>query len=211
MEYRFLGKTGLQVSALSLGSWVTFHLQVDVDAATDCMNAAYAAGVNFFDNAEVYSGGKSEEVMGAALKKLGWRRSSYLVSTKIYFGINEGVNEQNTLNRKRLIEAINMVQGDFAKILVITHMEELKDAIYDRLGFIRIFLKPQSGPADLDEPLIMRTGSKIEDVCRKLHRDFVDKFRYARIWGTSVKHEAQRVGIAHSLADEDILQIIIER
>lgn len=91
------------------------------------------------------------------------------------------------------------------------HMEELKDAVYDALGFIRIFLKPQAGPADLDEPLIMRTGSKIEDVCRKLHRDFVDKFRYARIWGDSVKHEAQRVGIAHSLADEDILQIIIER
>ena len=90
-------------------------------------------------------------------------------------------------------------------------MEELKDAVYDALGFIRIFLKPQAGPADLDEPLIMRTGSKIEDVCRKLHRDFVDKFRYARIWGDSVKHEAQRVGIAHSLADEDILQIIIER
>jgi len=91
------------------------------------------------------------------------------------------------------------------------HMEELKDAIYNALGFIRIFLKPQAGPADMDEPLIMRTGSKIEDVCRKLHRDFVDKFRYARVWGTSVKHEAQRVGIAHNLADEDILQIIIER
>ncbi|MDD1725108.1 MAG: GTP-binding protein [Methanospirillum sp.] len=91
------------------------------------------------------------------------------------------------------------------------HMEELKDAVYDQLGFIRIYLKPQSGPADLEEPLIMRTGSKIEDVCRKLHRDFVDKFRYARIWGDSVKHEAQRVGIAHVLADQDILQIIIER
>ena len=107
MEYRFLGKTGLQVSALSLGSWVTFHHQVGVEAAVDCMTAAYDAGVNFFDNAEVYAGGKSEEVMGTALKQLGWRRGSYLVSTKIYFGINEGINEQNTLNRKRLIEGIN--------------------------------------------------------------------------------------------------------
>lgn len=107
MEYRFLGKTGLQVSALSLGSWVTFHNQVGIEAAVDCMTAAYDAGVNFFDNAEVYAGGKSEEVMGAALKQLNWRRGSYLVSTKIYFGINEGINEQNTLNRKRLIEGIN--------------------------------------------------------------------------------------------------------
>ncbi len=107
MEYRFLGKTGLQVSALSLGSWVTFHNQVGIEAAVDCMTTAYDAGVNFFDNAEVYASGKSEEVMGAALKQLGWRRGSYLVSTKIYFGINEGINEQNTLNRKRLIEGIN--------------------------------------------------------------------------------------------------------
>jgi voltage-dependent potassium channel beta subunit len=107
MDYRFLGKTGLQVSVLSLGSWVTFHNQVGIDSAIECMGAAYEAGVNFFDNAEVYAGGKSEEVMGHALKKLGWRRGSYLVSTKIYFGINEGVNEVNTLNRKRLIEGIN--------------------------------------------------------------------------------------------------------
>ena len=107
MLYRHLGRTGLQVSALSYGSWVTFHTQVGVDAAVEAMSTAYDAGVNFFDNAEVYAGGKSEEVMGAALKKLGWRRSSYLVSTKIYFGINEGVNEQNTLNRKRLIEAMD--------------------------------------------------------------------------------------------------------
>lgn len=107
MEYRYLGKTGLQVSVLSLGSWVTFHKQVGVESAIECMSAAYDAGVNFFDNAEVYEGGRSEEVMGAALKKLGWRRGSYLVSTKIYFGINQGVNEQNTLNRKRLVEGIN--------------------------------------------------------------------------------------------------------
>ncbi len=91
------------------------------------------------------------------------------------------------------------------------NVEGLKDDIYDKLGFIRIYLKPQSGPADLDEPLIMRVGSTVEDICRKLHRDFVDKFRYARIWGSSVKHEAQRVGIAHRILDKDIVQIIIER
>ena len=74
MEYRHLGRTGIRVSELSFGSWVTFGNQVDVKPAVEMMAAAYDAGVNFFDNAEVYSGGKSEEVMGAALKKLGWRR-----------------------------------------------------------------------------------------------------------------------------------------
>jgi len=107
MNYRHLGRSGLQVSQLSLGSWVTFHNQADVDAAVELMSAARDYGVNFFDNAEVYAGGKSEEVMGAALKRLGWRRSSYLVSTKFYWGIVDGVNEKNTLNRKRLIEGIN--------------------------------------------------------------------------------------------------------
>jgi voltage-dependent potassium channel beta subunit len=107
MEYRHVGKAGIRVSELSFGSWVTFHNQADVKAAVEMMSAAYEAGVNFFDNAEVYANGKSEEVMGAALKQLGWRRSSYLVSTKFYWGIQEGVNEENTLNRKRLIEGIN--------------------------------------------------------------------------------------------------------
>ena len=106
MKYRHLGKTGIQVSELSFGSWVTFSTQADVQAAVDMMSAAYDAGVNFFDNAEVYAGGKSEEVMGAALKKLGWRRGSYLISTKLYWGLHDGINEKNTLNRKRLIEGI---------------------------------------------------------------------------------------------------------
>jgi voltage-dependent potassium channel beta subunit len=107
MEYRHLGRTGIQVSVLSLGSWVTFSHQVDVDAAVEAMAAAYEAGVNFFDNAEVYAGGKAEEIMGAALKKLGWRRGSYLVSTKFFWGLHDSVNERNTLNRKRLMEAID--------------------------------------------------------------------------------------------------------
>jgi voltage-dependent potassium channel beta subunit len=107
MEYRHLGRSGLKVSVLSFGSWVTFSNQVDTDAAAECMAAARDAGVNFFDNAEVYANGKSEEVMGAALKKLGWRRGSYIVSTKFFWGIDKGPNEENTLNRKRLIEAMN--------------------------------------------------------------------------------------------------------
>ena len=107
MEYRHLGKAGIQVSELSFGSWVTFHTQADVDAAIEMMAAAYDHGVNFFDNAESYAGGESERVMGEALKKLGWRRSSYLVSSKFFWGLNDGVNEHHTLNRKYLIEAIN--------------------------------------------------------------------------------------------------------
>ena len=107
MEYRYLGRSGIRVSALSLGSWVTFANQVDVDAAVSAMAAAYDAGVNYFDNAESYARGKSEEVMGAAIKKLGWRRSSYLVSSKYFWGINDGINERNTLNRKYLLEAVD--------------------------------------------------------------------------------------------------------
>ena len=107
MKYRHLGKTGIQVSELSFGSWVTFHNQVDVKLAVDMMAAAYEAGVNFFDNAEVYAGGKSEKVMGEALKQLKWHRGSYLISTKFYWGLNNGINEKNTLNRKRLIEGIH--------------------------------------------------------------------------------------------------------
>ncbi|MCS7009972.1 MAG: aldo/keto reductase [Anaerolineales bacterium] len=107
MEYRRLGRSGIKVSALSLGSWVTFGLQVDKNAARECMAAAYDAGVNFFDNAEIYARGQSETIMGEVLKELGWRRSSYLVSTKFYWGLYEGPNEKNTLNRKRLLEAID--------------------------------------------------------------------------------------------------------
>ena len=107
MKYRHLGKAGIQVSELSFGSWVTFHTQSGVSDAAAMMAAAYDAGVNFFDNAETYASGKSEEVMGAALKKLGWRRGSYLVSTKLFWGLHEGPNEQNTLNRKYLLEAMD--------------------------------------------------------------------------------------------------------
>ena len=86
MQYRRLGRAGLQVSELSLGSWVTYANQVDVDAAVEMMAAAYDAGVNFFDNAEAYAGGKSEEVMGEALKKLGWPRLNYIGVDQVLLG-----------------------------------------------------------------------------------------------------------------------------
>jgi voltage-dependent potassium channel beta subunit len=107
MIYRRLGRSGLKVSALSLGSWVTYGNQLDTKVARECMAAAYDAGVNFFDNAEVYAKGESERIMGEALKALGWRRSSYIVSTKYFWGLYDGPNEKSTLNRKYLIEAID--------------------------------------------------------------------------------------------------------
>ena len=84
MQYRRLGRSGLQVSELSLGSWITYHNQVGVDAAVEMMAAGFDAGINFFDNAEVCAQGQSEVVMGQALKKLGWARLSYVVSTKLF-------------------------------------------------------------------------------------------------------------------------------
>ena len=107
MEYRRLGAAGLKLSVFSFGSWVTYGKQIDVDAAADCMKAAWDTGVNFFDNAETYEAGRSEEVMGGALRKLGLRRAAFVVSTKIFFGMYDGVNEVRTLNRKKLREGID--------------------------------------------------------------------------------------------------------
>jgi voltage-dependent potassium channel beta subunit len=110
MNYRRLGKSGLQVSELSLGSWVTYHNQVDTRAATEMLAAAMDAGVNFFDNAEVYANGESERVMGEAFKALKWPRLNYVVSTKFFWGLateGDGINRKNTLNRKYLMQAID--------------------------------------------------------------------------------------------------------
>ncbi len=110
MQYRRLGRSGLQVSQLSLGSWVTYHNQVDTAAAREMLAAAMDAGINFFDNAEAYAGGNSEVVMGEAIKALKWPRLNYIVSTKFFWGLErEGntVNRKDTLNRKYLMHAID--------------------------------------------------------------------------------------------------------
>ena len=110
MQYRRLGRSGLQLSELSLGSWVTYHNQVDTKAASEMLAAAKDAGINFFDNAEGYAQGQSEVVMGEAFRALKWARLDYVVSTKFYWGLETPglkVNQRNTLNRKYLSQAID--------------------------------------------------------------------------------------------------------
>jgi voltage-dependent potassium channel beta subunit len=109
MEYRYLGNSGLQVSVLSYGAWVTFGSQLDEDGARRLMKMAFDAGVNFFDNAEVYADGEAERLMGAALAKLGWKRSEFLVSTKIFWG-GEGANQRG-LSRKHIVEGTDAALG----------------------------------------------------------------------------------------------------
>jgi voltage-dependent potassium channel beta subunit len=141
MEYRRLGGSGLQVGVLSFGSWVTFGSQLDTGLAKACLTAAREGGVNFFDNAEQYAGGESERIMGRALAELGWPRYSYVVSTKLFWGIHEGVNMQNTLNRKYLLQAIDgsleRMGLDFVDLLFchrsdpLTPIEETVWAMHD--------------------------------------------------------------------------------
>ena len=107
MEHRRLGQSGLKVSVLSFGSWVSFGPQLDVAKARDCIAAAHDAGVTFFDNAEAYAGGESERIMGQAIQQLGWARETYTVSTKVFWGLTEGVNSTSTLNRKYLLHSID--------------------------------------------------------------------------------------------------------
>ncbi len=144
MNYRRLGRSGLKVSELSFGSWVTYGNQLGHDLARECMAAAFDAGVNFFDNAEVYAKGESETIMGAVLKKMGWRRSSYIVSTKFFWGLHDGPNEKNTLNRKYLMQAIDgslaRLQLDYVDIAYChrpdpdTPLEETVQAMSDMIA-----------------------------------------------------------------------------
>ncbi|MCC6369458.1 MAG: aldo/keto reductase [Bacteroidia bacterium] len=117
MEYRRLGKTGLQVSALSFGSWITFGKQIADGTADELMSMAYDNGVNFFDNAEIYARGKSEAVMGEILKKKNWQRSSFCVSSKVFFGFEDNKPNQTGLSRKHIFEgchaALKRLQVDY--------------------------------------------------------------------------------------------------
>ena len=117
MEYRKLGRTGIQVSALSFGTWLTFGKQIENNTADELISVAYEEGVNFFDNAEIYARGKSEEVLGQILKSKQWARSSYLVSSKVFWGYEEGKPNQKGLSRKHIMEgceaALKRLQLDY--------------------------------------------------------------------------------------------------
>lgn len=130
MEYRYLGKSGLKVSALSFGSWVTFGNQMDLELATSCMEAAFEAGVNFFDNAEVYANGRAEEIMGEVIKRKGWKRSDLVISTKIFWG-GPGPNDRG-LSRKHILEgaeaSLKRLQLDYVD-LIFCHRPDLHTPI----------------------------------------------------------------------------------
>src|SRR5260221_13171215 len=144
MNYRRLGRSGLKVSELSFGSWVTYGNQLDVSAVRECMAAAWERGVNFFDNAEVYARGESETIMGEILAKLVWPRLKYIVSTKFFWGITDGPNEKSTLNRKYLLHGIDAslkrLQLDYVDLVYChrpdpnTPIEETVWAMHDMIA-----------------------------------------------------------------------------
>lgn len=119
MEYRHLGRTGLKVSTLSYGAWVSFGLQIDVPQAKELLTACRDAGVNFFDNAEVYAKGQAEEIMGQAIKELGWKRSDVVISTKLFWG-GDGPNDKG-LSRKHILEgaeaSLKRLQLDYVDVI----------------------------------------------------------------------------------------------
>ena len=198
MEYRRLGSAGIKVSVLSLGSWVTYGSQVGVDESAEMLKLAYDNGINFFDNAETYAAGESEKIMGAALRRLSLRRGSYLVSTKLFWGLNEGPNEKNTLNRKYLHEA---VEGCLERLgmkyvdLLFCHrpdsetpMEETVRAMSDLVSAGKAFYW---GTSEWSAEQL-REAWDIADR-RNLHKPQMEQLHYNMIKRTKVEQEFARL------------------
>lgn len=146
MQYRIMGRTGLQLSVLSYGSWVTFAKQIDDSISDRLMSIAYDNGVNFFDNAEVYSRGESEKMMGRVLKTKDWERSSYTVSSKVFFGCRGENNRPNQtgLSRKHIIEAcheaLQRLQVDYLDIF-FCHRPDKKVPIEEVVWSMNILIQ----------------------------------------------------------------------
>jgi voltage-dependent potassium channel beta subunit len=204
MPFRRMGPTGLQVSVLSFGSWVTFGSQLDTGLARDCLDAARGYGVNFFDNAEAYAGGDSERIMGAAIAELGWPRWSYVLTTKVFWGINDGPNMKNTLNRKYLMHAVDgcleRLQTDFVDVLYChradpnTPIEETVWAMSDIIASGRaLYWGTSEWTADE-----IRAAIDIADR-RNLHRPVVEQPQYNLLERKKVEREYARLYEDHGL------------
>ncbi|HPF69836.1 MAG TPA: aldo/keto reductase [Candidatus Krumholzibacteria bacterium] len=181
MEYRFLGRSGLKVSALSFGAWVTFGDQMDVDHAYACMKEAYDRGCIFFDNAEVYAAGQAEVIMGKVLKKAGWRRSDLVISTKIFWGGRPGP------------DGGPYIYGANDRGLSRKHIIEGTDAALERLGLEYVDLIFCHRP-DVDTP--------IEETVRAMNH--VINQGKALYWGTS-EWSAERIRRAYDIARQEHL------
>ena len=200
MNYRRLGRSGLKVSELSFGSWVTYGNQVDTRAARELMAAAFDAGVNFFDNAEIYARGLSEEIMGAVLKELAWPRLKYIVSTKFYWGLATGKgefpNERNTLNRKYLRQAIEgslkRLQLDYVD-LVFCHRPDADTPIEETVWAMHDMVQRGQalywGTSEWSAEEI-RTAWEIADR-RNLHKPVMEQPQYNLLHRKRVEQEYQ--------------------
>lgn len=201
MEYRKLGKSGLKVSALSFGSWITFGNQIGDQVSEDLMTYAYDQGVNFFDNAEIYANGQSEIVMGNILKKMDWDRSSYIVSSKVFFGDGGTKPTQKGLSRKHVIEAcdaaLKRLQLEYLDLYFChrpdkeTPMEETVWAMHQLIMQGKIFYwgtSEWSAQEIMEAHMVARQYNLIGPVMEQpqynmLHRDKVE-VEYSQIYKT---------------------------
>ena len=201
MEYRRLGRSGLQVSVLSFGSWVTFANKDQIETANkaaECLQAARDAGVNFFDNAEGYAAGESERVMGAAIRELGWKRHEYIVSTKLFWGLHDNVNMKNTLNRKYLSQAIDgsleRFGLDFVD-LVFCHRPDAKTPIEETVWAMSDMITQGKalywGTSEWSADEI-RAAYDIADR-HNLHKPLMEQTQYNILWRNRVEKEYHRL------------------
>jgi voltage-dependent potassium channel beta subunit len=204
MQYRRLGQAGIRVSVLSLGSWVTFGNQVNLDASLELLDAARSAGVNFFDNAEAYAQGESERLMGRALAELGWPRESYLVSTKFYWGLSRAVNARNTLNRKYLLEAMDKSLERFgldAIDLIFCHRPDRETPIEETVWAMSdIVTSGQAHYWGTSEWSADEIRAAIEIAERHhLHKPVMEQPEYNLLHRDRVEHEYARLFVDHKL------------
>jgi voltage-dependent potassium channel beta subunit len=198
MPYRRLGRSGLKVSLLSFGSWISFGHQLDDDLAVRCLDAAREGGVNFFDNAEVYAGGESEAIMGRAFRALGWQRHEYVVSSKFFWGLHETPNMTHTLNRKYLMHAVDASLERFGLDfldLVFCHRADPETPIEETVQAMSDIVS--SGKAlywGTSEWAADEIAAAIEIAERHhLHKPVVEQPQYNLLARRRVEHEYARV------------------